>query len=96
MVKVFIRYLGEIRDYMGRNEEVIDIQYQESIKLVELINRLEGKLGRLSDLIIKHGEIDPTIVIIVNDNVISHYEFNNIVLKDYSTVIIMPPVGGGS
>ncbi|MEM0025678.1 MAG: MoaD/ThiS family protein [Zestosphaera sp.] len=84
-----IKFFGILRDFA--KTESVDIELEGPVKVRELLNFLSGKLEWFSEFLKKVEEANISLIILVNDRVIS----DEYLLKKEDEVTLLPPAAGG-
>ena len=80
-MRVKILYFSQIKDLVGKNEEIIEFSGETVRDLIEVLSQ---KYPNVKEVLNKS-------MFAINEN----YEKTDFVLKDDDTVAIIPPVSGG-
>ena len=80
-MRVKILYFSQIKDLIGKNEEIIEFSGETVRDLIEVLSQ---KYPNVKEVLNKS-------MFAINEN----YEKTDFVLKDDDTVAIIPPVSGG-
>ena len=91
-MSILVKYFGEVRDFIGRKQDELEI---DSINLIDMIKKIRGRLGPLSELMLEGDTIKDVFIILVNGKAVKIKDSKNIIIRDGDVVSILPPVGGG-
>ena len=87
---VIIEVFGTLREKLGWNRKVIDIE--GSIKFIDLIKKIPELEKILLD---SNGNLRKDLLILVNGIHIQFKGFQNTIINDGDEISIFPPGGGG-
>ncbi|MEX2721712.1 MAG: ubiquitin-like small modifier protein 1 [Candidatus Wukongarchaeota archaeon] len=91
-----VKFFATFRDLLGLKELELEVGPEETLKLIDLLERLFQKFGEeFRNKILENGNIRPQVNIMINGRNIKFLDEINSPLKDSDIVAIFPPVAGG-
>ena len=91
-----VKFFATFRDLLGLKELELEVGPEETLKLIDLLERLFQKFGEeFRNKILENGNIRPQVNIMINGRNIKFLDEVNSPLKDGDIVAIFPPVAGG-
>jgi MoaD family protein len=95
-LKIRAQYFAIVREIANRREDVLEVE--ESSTVLDVLKLLTEKYGeKFRDYVFdpKTGTPRPYLQFLVNGDSISNLDGFSTVLTDDSSLVIIPPVGGG-
>jgi MoaD family protein len=94
-MKIRVQYLAQLRDAVGRADEVLEIP--DGSSLASLLVQLAELYGARAKphLLAANGTPQRSLLTIVNELAVSPPAANATELKPGDVVILMPPIAGG-
>lgn len=94
-MRLRVQYTAQLRAAVGRAEEEIDVP--EGSNLAELLLRVASEMCRdaAGYLLAPGGELQPSLLVAVNDRAISTSEAVTVPINSGDVVTLMPPIAGG-
>jgi|Deesub1362B_J571_1020462.scaffolds.fasta_scaffold00005_245 molybdopterin synthase sulfur carrier subunit len=90
---VRIKYFASVREFMGKKDDVVEIN--EPKYVIDILNDLKGKEGKLSDLLMDKGQLKKIYKVMINGRDIEFLDGIKTKVRDGDEISIFPPVGGG-
>lgn len=93
-MKIEVELMGQLRGILAQDQLVFELPRAATVQnlLRELITRCES--SRLQFLT-EQGEIQPSLLLVINDQAIPTRQASSIVLTDGDHLTILPPISGG-
>jgi molybdopterin converting factor small subunit len=93
-MKLRVTYTAQLRTALERTEDFVELP--EASSLSELLVHLaeQNQAARLH-LLTAAGQVNPCLLLVVNEAAIAASDATSIVLKDGDAVLLLPPIAGG-
>ena len=94
-MRLRVQYTAQLRTAVGRAEEEIDLP--EGSNLAELLVRVASEMCREAAgyLLAPDGQLQPSLLVAVNERAISISEARAVPVNSGDVVILLPPIAGG-
>ncbi len=92
-MKIYIRSFAMIREIIGSKR--IDMSINDDVNIKDVIRQLVLNYPALQEYLIKNGEINNNILLVINSDEVNKTDYKKIILKENDEISIVPPSGGG-
>ncbi len=92
-MKIYIRSFAMIREIIGSKR--IDMYINDDVNIKDVIRQLVLNYPALQEYLIKNGEINNNILLVINSDEVNKTDYKKIILKENDEISIVPPSGGG-
>jgi molybdopterin converting factor small subunit len=94
-MRIRVQYTGQLRATIGRSEDVVELPHAST--LAALLGHLaeQHDSDARTHFVTPSGEARQSLLLVVNDEAMSHSDAAMTVLQPDSLVVLLPPIAGG-
>jgi len=94
-MRLLVQYTAQLRTAVEKAEEEFELEGRSSLAtlLARVASRLQAEATR--HLLTPAGRLQPSLMVVLNSQVVSTREAESVLVKAGDVVTLMPPIAGG-